>query len=346
MNNKLKSIIMLLFFLLIIFLEFKNVIFNITNSFIDWGDTPFIAWQIFVTRDKLINLKFSELMNTNAHYPFQYSLFFTDTFIGQAVMAIPLFFIKNPILLYNLILLANLFINYFVAYFLFKKILQSQYAGFIGSFFLNNSFYVFDQIIHLQTLCYWPLLFTLYFLSNQYEQHKRKNFFIIGFFTSLQFYFSVYLAIFNIFLVGFFYLIKFFSTLLFDKKNFFGIFKETVIYAFTNGIIFLFLSSPLIVGYTNFEKIYHQIRDINEIIQNSGNLTDYLFFLPNTFFSNLSFIKRYNEFNRFSPEKPYFPGFILTFGFVLGAFFQNIKRIKNEVKISYQVNFKYLLFFS
>jgi len=112
MEKNVKKILLISFlFLIIIFFEFRDLIFNIKNSFINWGDSPFIAWQITITRDKILNLDFSQIPTTNSHYPFLNSLFFTDTFIGQAIMGLPLFFIKDPIILYNLLFLITIFLN-------------------------------------------------------------------------------------------------------------------------------------------------------------------------------------------------------------------------------------------
>lgn len=73
---KYEKLLIILFFTLIIFIEFRSLIFNINKAFIDWGDTPFIAWQITTTRDKLMNLDFKNIDTTNSHYPYKQSLFF------------------------------------------------------------------------------------------------------------------------------------------------------------------------------------------------------------------------------------------------------------------------------
>jgi hypothetical protein len=333
-------------FLFIILFEFKNLFLNVSDSFIDWGDTPFIAWQIFITREKFLSLNFSDFFTTNSHYPFKNSLFFTDTFIGQAILGIPLFFIKNPVLLHNLIFLITIFLNYIVIFFLFKRITSSPLGGVLGSIFINNSFYFFDQIIHLQTLSYWPMILILHLLFVQKEKqfNSIKLSFFTGLLSAIQFYFSVYLAIFSIFSIILFYFIFLIIDLILKKTFLFFLVKRVFLSLIVVGIVFLIFSYPLINGYLEFHKTHHQIRDINEILLNNGHLTDYLFFLPNTFFSNLSIVKKYNRFDRFAPEKAYFPGFVITLGAFLGLFFQRVKKKLNNFEVVNQYSFEGIFF--
>jgi len=349
MGKNLKKILLISFlFLIIIFFEFRDLIFNIKNSFINWGDSPFIAWQITITRDKILNLDFSRIPTTNSHYPFKNSLFFTDTFIGQAIMGLPLFFIKNPVLLHNLIFLITIFLNYLTSFIFFGKVFKSPISGILGSIFLNNSFYFFDQIIHLQTICFWPMILNLYFLFKLRERkfsHLFKTSFLVGIISSFQFYLSVYLAIFNLSLIIIFHFFFIFYSFLIKDDKIILISKKIFLSFLIINLTFAIFSFPLIYGYLEFQKTYHQIRDLNEIIQNSGQLTDYFFFLPNTFFANLPWVKKYNQFCRFATERVSFPGFVLFFGSLLGIFFQKIRRKKEFFNVLNQINFLFLFFF-
>lgn len=319
--NDFKSFLIIFCFILIIFIEFRNLIFNLNKAFIDWGDTPFIAWQITITRDKILKLDFKNIETTNSHYPYKGSLFFTDSFIGQSIMSAPLFFIKNPILLYNVLFLITVLLNYYSSYLLFRKLTNSEIGGLLGSIFLNNSVYFFDQIIHLQTITYWPMILLLYFLI-------KKKPTIAAIFLSIQFYMAVYLGIFSFFLVAIYFCLYLF----FNLKEI----KNILINSLILGGLFLLLTYPfLIKKYLDFQKTYHQVRDMNEIIANSGNITDYLFFLPKTIFSNINPIKKYNQKVKFATERMSFPGIIVVVGALFGIF-----TYKNKKK-----NLFYLLFF-
>ncbi len=345
-----KGLLTLLLFVSIIGFVFRNLILNISHAFIDWGDTTFIAWQIFITRNKILQLNFSEILHTNSHYPYKYSLFFTDTFIGQAIMSVPLFFIKNPILLHNIIYLFTILLNYIFAYLLFKKIFKSKNSGVIASILINNSAYFFDQIIHLQTLSYWPIFIMIYFLLELLEKKrlsgKVKSAIFAGIFLSVQFYMAVYLGIFATFILAIFYFTLLVFYLLSAKNRWVNLF-EAIFTGFVTGIVFAVITYPFLIKfYLLFGKIYHQVRDINEILMNSTHFTDYFFFLPKTLFSSLGFIKRYNLFNNHhAAEMIFFPGFILLGGAFLGFFVKKIKlQKKNMLSISYQIGFLDIFF--
>lgn len=319
--SKYRTAVITLIFLVIVIIEFRSLVFNLNKAFIDWGDTPFIAWQITTTRDKLLDLDFRNIATTNSHYPFKNSLFFTDTFLGQSVMALPLFFIKNPVTVYNLIFLTTVFLNYLAVFWLFRKIFNSATAGILAAVFLNNSVYFFDQIIHLQTITYWPIIIADYYLFDLKSDApglKIKSSILAAVFLSIQFYMAVYLGIFSVFFAAVIFALLSVTGFL-RKKNKFGFIRRLAIEAFVIGSVFIGLTYPfLIKGYLDFQKTYHQVRDMNEIIANSGNITDYLLFLPGTVFSSLKPVADYNSHARFTTERVSFPGFILVIGALIG----------------------------
>lgn len=156
------------------------------------------------------------------------------------------------------------------------------------------------------------MILLLYFLIN-------KKPILSAIFLSIQFYMAVYLGIFSFFLTGIYYGIYF----LFNLKEL----KKIVIDGLIIGSIFFILTYPfLIKKYLDFQKTYHQVRDMNEIIANSGNITDYLYFLPRTFFSTLKPIEKYNSNVRFTSERMSFPGFIILIGAILGIATYKIKK--------------------
>ncbi len=79
----------------IVFL-FKGLLLNITTNLLDWNDPPYLAWQIYMLRDKILSFNWIDFYTLNTHYPYKLSVFFSDSLIGQSIMAIPFFFIKNP----------------------------------------------------------------------------------------------------------------------------------------------------------------------------------------------------------------------------------------------------------
>ncbi|MDH7476720.1 MAG: hypothetical protein QHH09_04680, partial [Microgenomates group bacterium] len=196
-------------------------------------------------------------------------------------------------------------------------------------------------------ISYWPIILNLNIL---FEYKIKDNFMIIfkrslvlGILSAFQFYLSVYLAIFNLFLINIFFILLLLFYLIEKKIEVFFLIKNFFSFLITY-LVFIIVSYPLIDGYLNFQKTYHQIRDINEILQNSGNLTDYVFFLPNTFFSNLSWIKKFNNFCRFANERTSFPGVVIFLGSIGGIFFQKIRKKRRGFEVLNKLNFSYLFF--
>lgn len=323
---------------------FRDLLTSISNSLIDWDDSAYIAWQIFMVRDKILTLSWHNLATLNTHYPFPMSTFFSDSFIGQAIITIPLFFVRNPILLYNLLFFITIFLNYYSSYLFFRTISKNPKATFLSIFFFNNSFFFFDQLIHLQTLCYFPTLFMLYFLNNKSQKKlNRLNYLKAGLSLALQFYFSIYLGIFALFIFGIYAVTKIIWELGGPEKIY--NLRNNIVNLSIGTIIAIIIIYPLYAQYHLFEQIYHQVRDINEILLNSTHLTDFIFFIPKTLLANLGPVLKYQAFNRhLSAESIHFPGFILVIGVFLGLFFQ--KKITNKKDISFinKYNFTDLFF--
>ncbi len=316
-------------YLFIIIVIFRNLILGLSDSLPNWGDAAFIAWQIFLMREKILNLEFfsfQDFYTTNAHWPFPLSAVFTDTFIGQAILALPLSFIRNPILLHNIIFLLILFLNYLTAHLFFKRLFKKDLWAFLASFFINNSFFVYDQMIHLQTLNLWPIFLSLKVLSDFYKNSFVKKSLQLALLLTIQFAFSVYLAIFQAAAVSLFFLLE----ILFSKNR-----LKTILGFIIFTAVFLFTAYfPLIKPYLEFEKTYHIIRDINEIIQNEGQLTDLFFPIRGTALASLPPIQKFLQFNKnVAAEKLYFPGIVLSLLSLGGIFFQRIKKSKSFLRV-------------
>lgn len=65
---------------------------------------------------------------------------------------------------------------------------------------------------------------------------------------------------------------------------------------------------------------------MNEIIANSGNITDYQYFLPKTLFSKIPIVEKYNQNVRFTTERMSFPGIIIMIGALFGIFTYKTKK--------------------
>jgi len=328
----------------IVFL-FKDLLLNITTNLLDWNDPPYLAWQIYMLRDKILSFNLLDFSTLNTHYPYKLSVFFSDSLFGQSIMAIPFFFIKNPILLYNLLFLLTIVLNYVAGFILFKYIFKERKAGLVATFFLNNSFFFFDQLNHLQMLSYWPTLLMLYFLLKGVSaKEKPINVLVCAVLLGVQFYFSIYLGIFAICILVLFSITKISWLLLIEKKLSLlaSLVLKFLFIAIVSGIIIM----PLYMQYNLFEKIYHQTRDLNEILMNSTHITDFLFFTPDTLLNKLPPIAKYQQFNRhLADELIRFPGIILTVLTFLAIFANNGKKNQKKSTLTFENTYSYLDWF-
>jgi len=325
---------------------FRSLILNPIHALLDWGDSSYIAWQIYMLRDRILSFAWSSLPNLNQHYPYPLSTFYSDSFLGQAVMTIPFFFIKNPVLLYNLTFFITLLLNYLTGYWFFKQIGKGRWAGFVGTFLLNNSFYFFDQLIHLQTISYWPTLLLLYFLNLSDEDNRLHPIQIVlaAFFLGWQFYLSVYLGIFSLVIFAVYAVIKIAWLIIFRSKwQLIGV--KLVQLVITGGLAALFII-PLYLQYKLFEQLFHQVRDINEILINSTHITDFLFFVPYTLLAKIPPVARFQLFNHHvSAEAIRFPGLVLLIGTLTGLLLSRIKTNLKQAHISFEGKVNFLDFF-
>jgi len=347
MEKTIKRLLPVLLILGWIAFIFRSLLLKPATALLDWGDSSYIAWQIFMMRDRILALDWSALPNINQHYPYPLGTFYSDSFLGQAVMAVPLFFIKNPVLLYNLSFFITLALNYLAGYWLFKKIGGSHWAGILGTFFLNNSFFFFDQLIHLQTLSYWPTLLLVYFLSslNETKRFPWLKILASAFFLAWQFYLSVYLGIFALVIFAIFAISKSLwqIVLRLGRQSFLtSVFSLGLIGGLAGIMIY-----PLYSQYKLFEQLFHQVRDINEILINSTHITDFLFFVPNTLLAKLGPVARFQLFNHHvAAESIRFPGLVLLVGTVIGLLFSKVRAKFKEAVIAFdgQINFLDLFF--
>ena len=305
-------------------LIFRNLVLNITTNLIDWGDSAFIAWQISMLMDKILSFNFSNFYTLNTNYPFPLTALFTDSFLTQAILSLPFFFIKNPVVLYNIFLLLTIIANYLTAHLLFKRAFKKDLLAFAASFFINNSFFVYDQIIHLQTLSLWPLFLSLFLLLKLEKEPKIKYGLLLGILLAIQFGSSVYLAIFQAVMLAVFSFFLF----IFNRNK-----LELAKTGIASFVLFIALTYPtLIKPYLEFEKLYHKIRDINEIIMNSGEPTDLLFPIKGTLLASIPTVESFLRFNKHSAaEKLYFPGITLLLGTLAGLFLQKFSFKKRSL---------------
>lgn len=333
-----KSHFYFLIFILLFSFVFRPLLLNIKDRLLDWGDYPFVVWQINQSIEKIKNLNFTNFFETNAFYPNKLTLLFSDIFLPQAIMAVPLsFFSDNPILVFNIVFIITFLLNYLSSFLFWKQIFKKDLLGFFGGIFTVFSPFLHLQLGHFQMQSYWPFFFALYFLFKNEEKRKLKYLFFAGSFLAIQFLSSVYLSIFLIFTIVLFYLFIF----LFSKKD-----EKLVVFRnlFTIFSVFVLLDGVFIKGYLDVKKIYNIKRDIKEYILYSAHLSDYLFsFSIDSLVHKSSILNRWNAFDKHTiGEKAAFPGFVLLFLAIGGIL--ALKKVRGIYSINFEITREKLFF--
>ena len=216
-------------------------------------------------------------------------------------------------------------LNYSALFLFWKNFFKDDFLSFLGSIFFIFSPFFIKQLGHFQIMSYWPMFFSLYFLTKDNFNFKVKNVFIAGIFLAIQFLASVYLAIFLCFVSGIWFLIGF------SRKNV----KHTLLPFLIYFLTFFILDGFFIKGYIETKNIYKIKRPINEYILYSAHITDYLFSDTPSLIYQSTLMKKWNSFDHhIVGEKAAFPGFLFSILFLLG-FFTFIK-VKNKKLIGFE----------
>ncbi len=142
------------------------LLFNLTTTVPnDIGDpllnTWILAWDSHALLTDPLNL-----FNANIFHPLPNSLAFSEHLFSTAILALPLqLFLAEPILVYNLSLLATFPLAAFGMYLLTLRWTGRHSAAFVGGFIFAFSPYRFAAIAHLQLLTFQWLPFALLFFD-------------------------------------------------------------------------------------------------------------------------------------------------------------------------------------
>src|SRR3989344_3091040 len=329
MVNK-KYLIYFILFITIISVVFYSLITNLSRNLPDWYDTPYIVWLIIQNTDKLKALNFIVLFNTNAFYPHHNTLFFSDTYLPQSLMALPVsFFTTNPILIFNLLFFAMLILNYFCAFLLWQQIFKKEKIAFFGALLLVFSPFFTSTLSHFQLMAYFLFLFCFLCIFKNQDQPKIRYLVMAGVSLALQFLAGVYLSVFLLFSLALYYLIRLIVT-----KNIKLISKNLGVIL----LIFVLIDGVFINKYLEVKKNYQVKRDIKEYIQYSAHVTDYIFSNNiNSLIHTSSLIKKWNSFNKHNwGELAVFPGFLLLTLSFLSLI--SLKKNQKEINIGVRLN--------
>lgn len=340
MNNKKSLFVYFMVFLVILALVFRSMILGISTNLFNWTEYPYVIWLVYQGIGKLGALNFLNFGMTSAFFPAKNSYFYSDLYLPQAMMGLPLStYIYNPILVFNIIFLLTFILNYFSLYLFWSIWFKKAGQRFLASVVFIFSPFFQLQLEHFQMLSYWPLFFSLYFLFKE----KSFNLFrsvLSGVFLIIQFLTSVYLSVYLVFIMLLKTVLEWFNT---RKIQIIKSFLVTI-------LVFLVGAGFFIFSYIEIKNTYKTVRDYNDYVDFSADISDYIFTSKiDSLASRLDIIKKWNSFDKHSVgEFASFTGLAL---FLSGLFYLikiNIKNKKIYLGLSFKFNdlfFILLLFF-
>ena len=142
----------------------------------DYGDPVFVSWVIGWVNGRITDGAWRGLWDANIFFPERNTLAYSEHFIGQSLMVLPVFwFTNNPILSYNVAFILT-FVLTAVSTFLLTRalvgsVLGAMVAALIATF---NEYRLVWSFAHLHTLSLHWWLFALYACISYFVTDRRR----------------------------------------------------------------------------------------------------------------------------------------------------------------------------
>lgn len=315
---------------------FRNLILNITTGLLDWYDYPYYVWTMFQTIQKISTLSFTSFFSTNAFYPFESTLLFSDLLLPQSVIGF-LFslFTKNPILVFNLTFLSTILLNNATAYLMWQKVFSDKRVLWFVCMVTSVFPFLFLQLGHFQMITLWPLYLGIAILFN--DTRTIKWGITLGLLVTVQFLASVYLAVFLLSFIGIWGVFTFFRAVTKDKK-------QLLIFGLVTGVVFSVTCGPILSSYLKVKNAYEITRNYGEYVLYAAQPSDYLFNAAyNSELSKTTLFQKINSYDwHFSGERMGSPGILILVLAFAGLGF--IKNTHKEFQIIFPKSILHILF--
>ncbi len=334
--KRLDFIIGFIIFILLLGFVFRKLLLGIHDSLLGWYDYPYIIWILYENIAKIKLYSFGNFFDTNILFPYSHNtLLLADTFIPQSLIALPLtYFTNNRILVFNIVILVTVVLNYFSLLKFWGLWFKSNLAIWMAAIFFLFGPYFYLNFGNFQMVCYWPFFWSFYFFILLGRNVKRQwiNLLLAVFFLSLQFLASVYLAVFLLFCM------LLYSAISSWKKGFRLILNFIIVTT-----LFGIVCSPVIKGYMDTKKIFNFKRDYRDFIVYSANLSDYVFTTgAPTLENNVPIVAKWNSFDYNRGTRANFPGMVLFLCSLMGILY--IKREKDLQYLGFSLSKRELFF--
>jgi hypothetical protein len=147
----------------------------------DYGDPVFVTWAIGWVSATLTDAltdpaALSRLWDANIFFPEPQTLAFSEHFIGQSVLTLPVYWVSGNLLLsYNVAFLASFFLTGLGTFLLTRALTGNEVPALIAAVFATfNEYRLVFELGHLHVLSFQWLPFALYSLHRYFETDARR----------------------------------------------------------------------------------------------------------------------------------------------------------------------------
>ncbi len=304
-ETKIQVVALLVFFLLAL-LQLYPLSLHPANSVHDTGDPLLNTWILSWIQSSVFSGP-SKMFNGNVFFPSENTISFSEHLFPQAVLSLPLtLFIKNPILIYNILFMGSLIFCAYAMFLLVRYLSANSSAGIVAGIIFAFSTYHINHTPQLQLLSSGLFVLSFYYLHRFFREKKLKFSVLFSVFFTLQALACIYYGLFLISM----YIVIFPLLLLMFRKDISRSFLTKLIGPmFGAGVILLLFSLP----YISLLKFYGFSRGLAD----GADLSNY-FSVPKR---NIIFGKLLSPLG--TPEGFLFPGILAL---ILSGFFIYRKR--------------------
>lgn len=141
----------------------------------DYGDPVFVSWVMGWVMGQLAHGQLSGLWNANIFAPESTTLAFSESFLAQSVLALPIHVLTgNLILSYNVAFFLSFVLTGLGTFLLARALTGSSTAGIVAAGVATfNEYRLSHEVAHLHTLSIYGLPFALYALHRYFETDRR-----------------------------------------------------------------------------------------------------------------------------------------------------------------------------
>ncbi|MEE8377665.1 MAG: hypothetical protein V3R45_04790, partial [Candidatus Aminicenantaceae bacterium] len=184
-ETKIQAAALLVFFLLAL-LQLYPLSLHPANSVHDTGDPLLNTWILSWIQSSVLSGP-SKMFNGNVFFPSENTISFSEHLFPQAVLSLPLtLFIKNPILIYNILFIGSLIFCAYAMFLLVRYLSDNSSAGIVAGIIFAFSTYHINHTPQLQLLSSGLFVLSFYYLHRFFREKKLKFSVLFSVFFTLQ----------------------------------------------------------------------------------------------------------------------------------------------------------------